>query len=104
MVHIAAIHRDPRNYANPLSFDPDRFLVSDAKKLNEEGMLLSFGCGPRICIGMKFALAQIKACVCDVIRHFKLTQDLEDPRTRESTPAHFLNYPSKRIILKLQPI
>lgn len=51
MIHISAIHRDARNYEEPTVFNPERFLVNDAKKLSEDGMFLSFGCGPRICLG-----------------------------------------------------
>ncbi|TMW43079.1 hypothetical protein DOY81_011840 [Sarcophaga bullata] len=37
------------------------------------GVYLPFGDGPRICIGMKFGLAQAKAAVAEIIKNFSLT-------------------------------
>lgn len=50
MFHLAAIHRDPNNFDRPLEFHPDRF-ADGSKKLNDEGMFLAFGGGPRTCLG-----------------------------------------------------
>lgn len=50
MFHIAAIHRDPNNFENPLKFDPERF-VEGSKHFNEQGKFLAFGGGPRTCLG-----------------------------------------------------
>lgn len=51
MIHIAAIHRDPKNFDNPMEFDPDRFLEKNAKQYFLEGKLMTFGGGPRTCLG-----------------------------------------------------
>ena len=38
-------------------------------------MLIPFGDGPRICLGMRFALLQLKAAAFEIIRNFKITVD-----------------------------
>lgn len=47
---VYAIHHDPKYYADPMKFDPNRF--SDENKINiQSGTFLPFGMGPRNCIG-----------------------------------------------------
>jgi cytochrome P450 len=52
------IHRDPRWFADPDRFDPERFLQPPTWPSHA---YLPFGSGPRICIGQNFAL--VEACV-----------------------------------------
>ncbi|XP_051157310.1 cytochrome P450 9e2-like [Leptopilina boulardi] len=52
-----AIHRDPQYFENPEKFDPERFL--NEKRVNA-ATFFPFGVGPRICIGNRFALMEIK--------------------------------------------
>jgi cytochrome P450 len=59
MVVIAPwlLHRDPRNFEDPLRFDPDRFLP-EREALLRRYAYLPFGAGRRICIGNQFALME----------------------------------------------
>lgn len=126
MIHVAAIHRDPKYYEHPMEFDPDRFYLKDLRKLNADGMLLSFGGGPRTCLGkcvvvlsteawvhanfnlsfsgMKFGLAQLKLCIYEIIKNYKISEEVEDGKGISASPAHFFGYPSKRIFLKMERI
>ncbi|TXN41220.1 cytochrome P450 [Methylobacterium sp. WL30] len=52
------LHRDPRWFADPDRFDPERFLKAPSWPTYA---YLPFGSGPRICIGQNFAL--VEACV-----------------------------------------
>lgn len=52
-----AIHRDPQYFENPNKFDPERFL---GEKKFSTSTYFPFGIGPRICIGNRFALMEIK--------------------------------------------
>lgn len=45
-----AIHHDPKYYPEPFKFDPDKFLEENVKS-RPGYTFLSFGEGPRICIG-----------------------------------------------------
>ncbi|KAK1120113.1 hypothetical protein K0M31_012837 [Melipona bicolor] len=50
---------DIQNYPEPKKFNPDRF-YDDPKQMINSLSFLSFGMGPRMCIGNKFALLETK--------------------------------------------
>ena len=50
-------HRDPRFFPDPLRFDPERFTPEREKQLPRYAFV-PFGAGPRICIGMYFAMME----------------------------------------------
>lgn len=56
---IYGIQRDPQFYPEPDKFDPDRFL-NDTKQMINSGLFLTFGMGPRMCIGNRFAMLETK--------------------------------------------
>ncbi|CAD6227307.1 GSCOCT00006096001.2-RA-CDS [Cotesia congregata] len=59
MLSTWAIHRDLEYFPEPDTFDPDRFLEDRRKTVNSVAYL-PFGAGPRMCIGNRFALLEIK--------------------------------------------
>ncbi|XP_037085521.1 cytochrome P450 3A2-like [Pollicipes pollicipes] len=63
------IQRDPGLYPNPDAFDPDRFLP-EIKADRHAYAWLSFGQGPRNCIGMRFALLQAKMALVAILRRY----------------------------------
>lgn len=65
-------NRDPKYYPDPETFDPNRFTDEERRK-RHKAVYLSFGEGPRMCIGIKFALAQTKAGLMSIVRDFKIT-------------------------------
>lgn len=50
VIPVWSIHHDWRFYPNPEVFDPSRFM-GDEKHSRPSGTYLSFGDGPRFCIG-----------------------------------------------------
>ena len=54
------IHRDPRWYPSPLTFDPDRF-SPEREKLIPKGAYIPFSGGARVCIGK--ACAMMESCL-----------------------------------------
>ncbi|KAF3419784.1 hypothetical protein E2986_10986 [Frieseomelitta varia] len=64
-IPVSAIHQDPKYYKNPLKFDPDRFYEN--KTITNSGTFLPFGLGPRMCIGNRFALTEMKVLLCHVL-------------------------------------
>ncbi|XP_011308571.1 cytochrome P450 9e2-like [Fopius arisanus] len=56
---IYALHRDPEFFPNPNEFYPERFL-EDPKGTLHSPAYMPFGAGPRMCIGNRFALLEIK--------------------------------------------
>ncbi len=67
VVNFYAMHRDPALWADPLSFDPDRFLP-ERSKVRSRWQYLPFGGGPRSCIGDHFAMLEATLALATIIR------------------------------------
>jgi cytochrome P450 len=67
VVNFYAMHRDPTLWANPLRFDPDRFLP-ERSKVRSRWQYLPFGGGPRTCIGDHFAMLEATLALATIIR------------------------------------
>lgn len=83
-IPIYGIHRDPKYYPEPDKFDPERF--SEQRKGDiQPGTYLPFGIGPRNCIGMRFALMELKCIVYYLLLNFRLekTERTEVPPVLE---------------------
>ena len=67
------MHRNPEIFGeNVDEFDPERFLDDASKDQIENHLFHSFGGGPRICIGMKFAMEEIKIAVAKLLSNFEI--------------------------------
>ncbi|WP_082494316.1 cytochrome P450 [Methylobacterium sp. Leaf108] len=69
-VHIPvyAIHRHRALWGDPEAFDPDRFAPGVQR---DRYGYLPFGAGPRVCIGMGFALAECSVILAGLLPHFR---------------------------------
>lgn len=68
-IPIYAIHRHQTLWSHPQRFDPDRF-SPEAQKARHRYAYLPFGAGPRICIGMGFALLESAAILAKLLPRF----------------------------------
>ncbi|CAG2104157.1 unnamed protein product [Medioppia subpectinata] len=59
VIPIWALHLDPDNFADPYEFKPERFLSENLHDIKPY-TYLPFSTGPRNCIGMRFALLELK--------------------------------------------
>jgi cytochrome P450 len=65
------IHRDPRFFENPLSFQPERWADGLAKRIHRYAWF-PFGGGPRICIGNSFAMMEAVLLLSTIARRYKV--------------------------------
>lgn len=71
MFPVHAIHMDPKYYADPERFDPERF-SDENKNAIQPGTYLPFGIGPRNCIGSRYALMGLKMLFYHIVLNFTL--------------------------------
>ncbi|MBA3945706.1 MAG: cytochrome P450 [Herpetosiphonaceae bacterium] len=69
---LAASHRLPSVWREPERFDPERFAPPREEDKRQPYALVTFGGGPRVCIGINFAQIEVKALVAHVIQHYDL--------------------------------
>ncbi|XP_017884717.1 probable cytochrome P450 6a14 [Ceratina calcarata] len=71
IIPIYGLHHDPDHYSNPSTFDPKRF-SEENKRTRHPYTYLPFGEGPRNCIGMRFALLQIKVGIISFLKEHRV--------------------------------
>ncbi|XP_035226709.1 cytochrome P450 3A2-like isoform X2 [Stegodyphus dumicola] len=79
---IYAMHHDPEFFPDPEKFNPERWIRDASGKLSHpQYAYLPFGAGPRNCLGMRFALMEIKLCMANILRNFrfKKAKTTEEP-------------------------
>lgn len=81
------VHRDPRWFAEPERFDPERFLPA-TEAARPKLAYLPFGGGPRVCIGNAFAEMEAVLILATLAQRFQL-------QLTEAVPA-----PSARLTLR----
>ena len=76
MIPIYAMHRDSEFFGeNVEKFEPERFLNGAAKELIDKHIFHAFGGGPRICIGMRFAMAEMKITLAKLFCNFQIIEE-----------------------------
>lgn len=65
---IYAIHRHRVRWEQPDTFDPTRF-APDKEARIDRYQYMPFGAGPRICIGMAFAMIEATAILATILQH-----------------------------------
>ncbi len=65
---IYAIHRHAKRWEDPDAFDPARFAPQREAAIPRY-QYMPFGAGPRICIGMGFAMIEATAMLATLLRH-----------------------------------
>ncbi|KAK6128748.1 hypothetical protein DH2020_037503 [Rehmannia glutinosa] len=79
IINFWKLHRDPRVWADPLEFKPERFVESrkkdDAVVFDVRGQhfeFIPFGCGKRVCPGISFALQLMGLALASLLHGFDI--------------------------------
>jgi len=71
IIPVLGLHMDPEHYPDPEKFDPGRY--SNERKHNiKTGSYLTFGTGPRACMGTKIARLEGKVLLYQVLKNFRV--------------------------------
>ncbi|KAI8126815.1 putative cytochrome P450 28d1 [Lucilia cuprina] len=87
---IYAIMTDEENYKNANVFEPERFLNGGLKMYKDKGLFYAFGDGPRVCLGQRFALTQMKAAMVEIVRKFKIHVNPKTRKDNKLDPTYFI--------------
>ncbi|XP_048582041.1 cytochrome P450 3A29 [Nematostella vectensis] len=68
-----SLHHDPDAWPEPDKFDPERFR-GPAKESRHPFQFIPFGAGPRNCIGMRFALNEVKLVLFQILSKYKFVR------------------------------
>ncbi|CAG9805403.1 unnamed protein product [Chironomus riparius] len=100
-----SVHYDPENFLEPKNFHPERFDDGAMKDYLDRCVLMPFGGGPRICLGMRFALLQSKAALAAIVGNFEVTVN---SKTQDNPlvidPKEFLNIKTGGLWLDFKPL
>lgn len=72
IVSIYAIHHNPNYWPNPEMFNPDRFLPERKDQIIPYSWI-PFGFGPKICIGQRVAIQELKIVLALLAHRFSFT-------------------------------
>lgn len=105
-IPIYSIHRDPEYFENPNEFHPERFdeEFGGVKAFRDKSVLIPFGDGSRICLGMKLGTLQVKAAVFKIIKNFKIISINTTDEDVKINSTEFVNLPNGKISLQFVKI
>jgi cytochrome P450 len=75
-VSFYELHRNPKYWNNPEEFNPERFLGEQKKESYK--YFYPFGAGPRMCIGLGFAMYEMSLALSYIIKNYKVTAQNKD--------------------------
>merc|ERR1712055_1048893 len=64
-------HKDPKHWSHPDVFYPEHWTSEEKSKRNPHAFQ-GFGQGPRACLGMRFALLELKVAMVMIVRHLEM--------------------------------
>ena len=96
---VWALHHSSEFYENPDKFRPERFL-NETKENIEPYAYIPFGGGPRKCLGMRFALIEMKIALAKIFQKYQICTTPETKLDFHSGDSLFLSYPELKLRLK----
>lgn len=81
-------------------FNPNRF-SEEERKNRPKALYLPFGEGPRMCMGMRFGMTQVKAAVMSVVKNFTITVS-PNHKPFDLDPLSFMKLSKNGLLLNFQ--
>jgi cytochrome P450 len=99
------LHRDPRSWADPLSFVPERWIgkdggYDDAAPGQPRGAWLPFGAGSHVCVGAAFAWTEAVLVLAKLARRWRAADS--DPAMRMRAGATLR--PATPMLMRLRQV
>lgn len=95
------VHHDAQHWPDPFCFSPERF-APEVSKDHHPGAYMPFGIGPKSCIGNRFALLELKAALCKLLRKFEVLPCARVKDPMELVVKTVLAVPATPIQVKLR--
>lgn len=100
LIPVYAIHHDPKYYPDPERFDPDRF-TDISKSSRQQFTYLPFGEGPRVCIGFRYGMLQVKVGLAALLLHYEFTACPKTKARPELNARSWITSPANGMWLKI---
>lgn len=98
-VCISAVHHNPKYFANPTEFDPERTKLNMVV-LKKENCFMPFSGGPRGCPGRYLAVTILKSSVAHILQNFEVC---ESANINENKIFKFVEFPVDGAFVSLKP-
>lgn len=72
LICLHTLHRHPKYWDDPLSYQPERFLNEESEKNRHKHAYIPFGGGPRFCIGNNFAMLEMIYTLSYMMKRFRI--------------------------------
>ncbi|XP_055337666.1 thromboxane-A synthase-like [Paramacrobiotus metropolitanus] len=101
-IHIPVwtLHHDAELWPNPSQFNPDRFMPDNVSAIQEMAFM-AFGEGPRNCIGMSFAMMEIRITLVQILQRFRIENIVGQENLELQSPFVTMN-PSNGVFVRLE--
>lgn len=100
-VPMFVLQRDSKYWPEPDKFHPERFSKKNKESIDPY-IYMPFGSGPRNCIGMRFALMNMKLALIRVLQNFSF-HPCKETQIPVTLGKEIVLKPEKAIILKVVP-
>lgn len=100
-IPVYAIHHDPEYYPEPEKFRPERFAPETVSK-RDPLKWLPFGVGPRNCIGLRFAMMQIRLSLATLLANFEFSTTDKTIVPITFVPQNFMLTPNDGVYLNVR--
>jgi cytochrome P450 len=94
-----SLHRHADFWKQPAEFDPERFNPAHEENKRSSYAYVPFGGGPRICIGVNFAMMELLVILAVIAQRYTVVVDVQD---RHEMTAHLTMTPKYGVKVRLE--